>query len=532
MNLVKTSMDRVGRTTLAGAVFAVLAIAAIPVALVAGSDQWFFLDEWSMLADRELGSIDDLLRSHNGHWSTMLVVVYRSLFGVVGVTTYLPYQVLIVGTHVATVVMIRVLMRRAGVSGWVATAVAAALLLLGSGGANIVFGFQISLVSSMLLGSTQLLLSLHSGSIGRRDVAAVVIALVGLTTSGVMVAMIVGVGVATFAYRGVRPALLQIVPPAFVYVAWYLMFADDGSATAGSIGETLRFFAEMNAGVFAGIGQFAPGALVLALVAVLGAWSAGRSWSEGCRRQSALVLGVTFAWLAFAVLTSVSRAGLVAVFENAASPPRYVHVGAVLLAPLIALGIDALAGRHVALIIVPIVALAIGVPGNIDELFDRGPLTLGREDVAEAMAYSDLLDDVPGRHRVSRAQLLAPGVELREFDDMSVQWLRDARDAGRIDRPEGIDNRVRLDADLRLVLDQIGGTEIRCDLTDGGRTVTLEDGDRIRFDGRITVVLTDGVAKSSPVVFDATGGRGLRALAGPVEVVVAGAGSPPKLCMG
>ena len=134
------------------------------------SYHWFLRDEWSFLSGRSITSVHDLFRPHAlSHWSTVPVVVYRLLWFVFGARTYLPYQALVVVMHLAVAVLLRQLMRRAGVDPWVATIAAAPFILFGPGDQNIVWAFQIGFTGSIAFGLAQLLLSTHDGPIDRRD---------------------------------------------------------------------------------------------------------------------------------------------------------------------------------------------------------------------------------------------------------------------------------------------------------------------------------------------------------------------------
>ena len=41
-------------------------VVALPYILYQGRDQWFSIDEWDFLAARQLTSLSDLMRPHNG----------------------------------------------------------------------------------------------------------------------------------------------------------------------------------------------------------------------------------------------------------------------------------------------------------------------------------------------------------------------------------------------------------------------------------------------------------------------------------
>jgi hypothetical protein len=71
--------------------------------------------------------------------------------------------------HVGTAVLLRMVMMRLGVRGWIATAAALAFLFFGWGRENIVFGFQVSLTGSVLCGLALFLLAEGPRSVTRRD---------------------------------------------------------------------------------------------------------------------------------------------------------------------------------------------------------------------------------------------------------------------------------------------------------------------------------------------------------------------------
>jgi hypothetical protein len=173
-----------------------------------GHYRWFYLDEWDFLAVRDGGSVNDLLRPHNEHWSTLPILVYRA------VARGWPPQLhavlaLIITLHLTAAVLLRIVMRRAGVSPWIATSAAAVFVLFGAGSVNIWWAFQIGFVASLVLGLTQLLLADHDGSIDRRDRLGLLAGSAGLLCSGVAVTMVLVVGIATLARRNWRAAVFH-----------------------------------------------------------------------------------------------------------------------------------------------------------------------------------------------------------------------------------------------------------------------------------------------------------------------------------
>ena len=99
--------------------FAALVVLAFPLLLYWGRNHWFTVDDWDFLGSRTAGDLGDLFRSHWGHWVTLPVLVYRGWWRLFGLH-YWPYQVLVISLHLVAAILLRTVMRRAGVGGWLA----------------------------------------------------------------------------------------------------------------------------------------------------------------------------------------------------------------------------------------------------------------------------------------------------------------------------------------------------------------------------------------------------------------------------
>ena len=96
------------------------------------------------LVTRKAGDLGDLFRPHNEHWQTIPNLVYRALYGMFGLRTlWVPYQSVVVVLHLTAAALLFVLIRRAGVHPWIATAAGSLFVLFGSGSSNIVRAFQV-----------------------------------------------------------------------------------------------------------------------------------------------------------------------------------------------------------------------------------------------------------------------------------------------------------------------------------------------------------------------------------------------------
>jgi hypothetical protein len=505
-------------------VFAAAVVAAFPLLLWFGRDHWFFLDDWWALTRDGLtapGYLDD----HNGHWSTLLWFDFRLNFELWGLSTYLPYQVPVVLAHLGAAVLVRQVMRRLGVRGWIATAAALAFLLFGTGRENMLFAFQFSQTGSVLCGLGMFLLADGPRSVTRRDWLALGLGVVGLMTSGIFLPFVVGFGVTTLLRRGVRVTAFYALPLGAIFTAWYLAYGHEGAAPLEATGQTLRFAVRMFWASFDALAQGGIGALLVGVAAVGLAAALLRARRSGKWAEAALPLGLAVGWAAFAVLTAAARAnvGLTADTHDAG---RYLHVGSALLLPLVAAGAEVLARRQVLLGVAALIPLAIGLPGNVDKLAHTEPFLRGDPQLVFAMAHSPFVDNVP------------PGTTPPMFGPfngpLTTRWLAQQAAAGRIPEPDGSDRVRDLTAANWLVLAQKAGPGNQPDcpeLTDPV-AATLRSGDQIGFTGTVTVSLTDGTQASYQRRFVSREGSMINAQAGPVDVVVRpGIGQPPGVCI-
>ena len=96
----------------AALVFAAALLAGFIFYVVEARNVWFFRDDWEFLAGRGF-NLHDLLRQHGGHFVALPLATYRLMFFVVGLRSYLPYQLLTIGLQLTAASLLRVIMRRA-----------------------------------------------------------------------------------------------------------------------------------------------------------------------------------------------------------------------------------------------------------------------------------------------------------------------------------------------------------------------------------------------------------------------------------
>ncbi len=354
--------------------FRVALYAALPIAflvlLYADRRQWFFYDDWEFLATRGIGGQPlDLFRPHNAHWSTIPILVYRALYGIVGIHSYIPYLIVLLVLHIATAYALWRVMLRLGADGWVATSLVTVFLLLGAGYQNLTWAFQIGYITPLLLGfGAGLVVDRPGASFGRRDMLVWVLAVAGLMCSAVGIAMVAFLAAVALLRRGWRAALITASIPTIVYVIWLGAIGRHYVLAGGTVNaQTLLAIPDFVwAGLTATVDQ-ASGLIGIGAVAILGLaiWAA-------LKRQEAQTHALAFAGaitaVVFFVLGGIERtAGGTA----AASISRYLYVATALLLPITAVILSSVA-RRTRLHQVAAVALAVfALIHGVNVLFDQ-----------------------------------------------------------------------------------------------------------------------------------------------------------------
>lgn len=197
--------------------------------LVTLRSQWFFLDEWDFLVRRGIfGAERGLFEPHNEHWSTAPILLYRVMFSIFGVRTYLPYAALLVAIHLGLCHLLYRLATRSGATPSVAFLIGMPLVVLGAGSENLLWAFQTTFVGSVALGVAALLLATAERP---KTGVAVSLLLLSVMFSGVGVTMTAAVSFAALVTRGLRPAILMAAIPGAAYVAWLVGPGGEGLTT-------------------------------------------------------------------------------------------------------------------------------------------------------------------------------------------------------------------------------------------------------------------------------------------------------------
>ncbi len=331
------------RSLLPGALLAVVVVTSTAFYLLLSRPLWFFGDDWNFLLRR--GTVPEadlgLFAPHNEHWSTGPILVFRALFEAFGLRHYLPYAVPVLLAHAAAVVLLYALLVRFSIRRWAALAAATVVAFNGAGAENLLWDFQIGFVGSFALGLLALWCYDRYDTSGWRlwpTWSALVLAVAFSSVGLIMLAMSAGYAALR---RGVRHGVVVAVVPAAVFLLWFAVVGRTGLSSSGvSVGETVRQLPTyLWTGLTSAWQQVSgiPGAgavVVLALLAGLVAAGTGRALH--------LAWAGTLAAFLQLLLSGLARAG--AGVEQAAAS-RYVYLVVALMAPALAVVLDAVVAR-------------------------------------------------------------------------------------------------------------------------------------------------------------------------------------------
>ncbi|KAA0236034.1 MAG: hypothetical protein EDR02_02470 [Actinobacteria bacterium] len=405
-----------------------------------GRHQWFFADEWAALLKRGLGlsGEDGLLQPHNEHWIAGPILIYRMIYNLIGVKSYIPYLACDLALHVALAHVLWQIMRKLRVDAWVSTALSTMFVFLGAGAENILWAFQVGFIGSFLLGFIALYLVMdgtvaESGDRGfgsgteraqqtevvsppKRAASSLSVARIAwasglcvasLAFSSNVIPVIVVVAAVAWYRQDLRAAGGVALAPAAVFAGWMLLYGRGGlgahEITAGSLVALPAFVALGLARSLQAIIRI-PG-LVVSLAALAGIWL---WWRE---RTTQIALIIAGGAVLFFALTGIGRVAEFGV--GFAKSERYVYLGVALLLPLAGVLLTMLirdSFRRQALVLV---LLAYALVSNALLLRARA----GEELVRETQIREEVL--AAAQLQASGEVLLADSPDILESPDVS-----------------------------------------------------------------------------------------------------------------
>src|SRR6266508_2851294 len=208
------------------ALFGIACFAAFASILWLARGATFFNDEWNVLETRSLSDPASWLTPHNDHWHTGLVVIYRLIVESVGVAAYLPYLAVLLGFHL--VVALAVFHSFRPSAPWWGLGAALLILFLGSGADDLFWAYQMGFVASTASGLWALLLLRRLER--PADVAASLLLLASVATSGIGLCFVAAAAVQVVLELGERRRLAVVAPAVLGYLLWFVAYWRSGQA--------------------------------------------------------------------------------------------------------------------------------------------------------------------------------------------------------------------------------------------------------------------------------------------------------------
>ena len=285
----------------------ILALVAIVILVWLSQGMTFYHDEYTFILLRDL-SLRGIFAPHNEHLSATLVILYRVLLGTVGMASYWPYLGVTFALHVAVSGIVYVVVRREAPAAFALGAMAI-MLVLGSGGDDILWAFQSGTIGATAFGMGALVIA------PRRPAVAAILLTIALSTSGIGLAFFVGTG---FHLLLTRPrALPWLLVPLVYYLVWFALFATS-SVSPGLNGLVEYVLEGLTASAAGALGSTSLVVGSLALLAL--AFGLGRMWDI-----PPVVLAMLVSSVAFFTIAGLVRAQLGA---EQATASRYIYVAA------------------------------------------------------------------------------------------------------------------------------------------------------------------------------------------------------------
>ena len=201
------------------------AVAVVSMIFIAhfARDFWFRYDNFQLIANRRIGSLNDWFRPHLDHWLTWTVLLSRGLFGLVGMHYWpLWYAPRLIGHAAIAFLIWRTLLHR-GADRLIAFGTYVVLLVLAVSyfldaltAANYVL-FPCIVVVALVVSEVDSPRPRHLAVVAAGLLAAAM-------ANGYGVSALVAVALVVTARRRLRRWAPAIVPPAVAVGAWYLRY--------------------------------------------------------------------------------------------------------------------------------------------------------------------------------------------------------------------------------------------------------------------------------------------------------------------
>ncbi len=193
----------------------------------------YTFDEWMFFTGRRDWGFHALVANHNGHLSIVPAAIYIAVFKLFGYAHYEVFRLLAVVFHLAVTLLAADRIRRR--HGWLmASVIGLALALMGGGGENILWGFQIGFMGGLLFFFIALRCyekSLESTSLAWPLLTMIAVCL-SVGSAGTGIASILVLFFLTFRTPQWKRLWWVSLVPGIMYAAWYVRYAESDNTNS------------------------------------------------------------------------------------------------------------------------------------------------------------------------------------------------------------------------------------------------------------------------------------------------------------
>jgi hypothetical protein len=209
-------LDRLARPILAAAI---IASGLLQLHLTRGSSFW--ADDWTWITTRRANTVNAFLAPYNGHLSLVPIAIYRLMFAVFGIGSYLPYRIVVIALDLVVGALVFTY-AKSRIGELVALLLAVSMLFLGPGWQDTMWSFQIPWLIVCAAGITALMLAERRRFAADAAVSGLTLLMLCSTSLGLAFAIGIAVDLALVRRRWQDAWILAL--PFLLYVIWTLHY--------------------------------------------------------------------------------------------------------------------------------------------------------------------------------------------------------------------------------------------------------------------------------------------------------------------
>lgn len=335
-------IDVMTRRQFYGAV-GVIALISFSLSLWINRTTWFISDDFALLTYRYFNSVDGqwsqtLFGPHNDHLIALPILVFIGLGHLVGLNNHMAYMMPAILFHGSIIFAVAVILRKRCESPITALSAACCVAFMSSGYEILMMATNMAHISCVAFALFQLILLEKDNDNNYRIYLASMLGVASVFCSGTSIPLIAMVALYLLLQRDVKRSLIIALPPASVWLIWFIKF---GTLNHGSLGpyqyttfdkfiKVIRFATTGLQESFSAISHFSGSSTFLIAICLLGL-------NKGKIKKEQILMPISMAVgsIIFYLVTGFSRVN----FGNETSS-RYLYVAAIFLVPLIFIGIE------------------------------------------------------------------------------------------------------------------------------------------------------------------------------------------------